>query len=534
MIWVDRLAKQIKARNRSIEWVDDMKTPSGRIHVGSLLGVVYHDLLYKALAEEGIDTKFTYVFEDHDPMDGMPSYLDPKKWEKYMGMQLYKIPSPEAGYENFAKYFALEFQEVFERINCHPKIIWMSQYYLQGKMNEVVKTALGSADKIRQIYAKHTKRELGSDWYPFNVECEKCGKIGTTKVYDWDGRQVSYRCLPEMVAWAKGCGHQGKRSPYDGSGKLPWKVEWPAKWKVIGVTVEGAGKDHMSAGGSHDISSEISEKVFEYPTPFAFAYEWFTIGGKKMSSSKGVGSSAKEVSHILPAELLRFLIVRTPANTHLDFDPVGETIPNLFDEYDRCLNAYFDKLENKVPEGKQGEVVADLARIMHFSFINNPPTKRIYLPRFRTIVNVLKTKGKNMSLDYFKNYFEKIKGSSLTSGESEVLLERIQYAGIYMQKYMQNEQVIELSDKPISAEELTSAQIKFLKELGDLLVDDLEDRDALQTRFFNLMSKNNLSPKDVFPLLYKILIGKQHGPKIADLILILGKEKVRDRIEGIT
>ena len=92
MIWVDRMVLDIKKRKSPLEWVDDMKTPSGRIHVGSLLGVVYHDLIFKALVEQGINARFSYVFEDHDPMDGMPSFLNPKEWGKYMGMQLYKIP----------------------------------------------------------------------------------------------------------------------------------------------------------------------------------------------------------------------------------------------------------------------------------------------------------------------------------------------------------------------------------------------------------------------------------------------------------
>ena len=35
MIWVDRQAKIIKDRQIPLEWVDDMKTPSGRVHVGA-------------------------------------------------------------------------------------------------------------------------------------------------------------------------------------------------------------------------------------------------------------------------------------------------------------------------------------------------------------------------------------------------------------------------------------------------------------------------------------------------------------------
>jgi len=31
----------------------------------------------------------------------------------------------------------------------------------------------------------------------------------------------------------------------------------------FGVTIEGAGKDHASAGGSYDIAMELAEKVFK-------------------------------------------------------------------------------------------------------------------------------------------------------------------------------------------------------------------------------------------------------------------------------
>src|SRR3990167_11277034 len=98
-----------------------------------------------------------------------------------------------------------------------------------------------------------------------------------------------------------------------------------------------------------------------------------------MASSKGIGTSAREMSQILPPEVLRFLIVRTPIQTALDFNPYGNTILNLFDDYDRCLNAYFDKLENKIPEGKPGEVLSDFARIADLSQVRLLPQQRIFL-----------------------------------------------------------------------------------------------------------------------------------------------------------
>lgn len=173
MIWVDRELQKIRERALALEWVDDMKTPSGRIHVGSLRGVVIHDLIYKVLLENKINTKFTYIFDDHDPMDAIPSYLEFAKWEKYAGMPLYKLPSPEKGYDSFAQFYALEFQQVFESINCHPEIIWMSQIYKSGKMNDVVREVLDKSDIIRDIYKEVTKVEKPKDWHPFNIICEK-------------------------------------------------------------------------------------------------------------------------------------------------------------------------------------------------------------------------------------------------------------------------------------------------------------------------------------------------------------------------
>jgi len=54
-----------------------------------------------------------------------------------------------------------------------------------------------------------------------------------------------------------------------------------AHWKVIGITVEGAGKDHASKGGSYDIAMTLCEEVFKYEKPFRLPYEFILIGGKK-------------------------------------------------------------------------------------------------------------------------------------------------------------------------------------------------------------------------------------------------------------
>ncbi|QQR63516.1 hypothetical protein IPH70_03330 [Candidatus Roizmanbacteria bacterium] len=218
-----------------------MKTPSGRVHVGALRGVVIHDLLYKAFTEQDDDVNFSYVFNNMDQMDAIPSYLDYEKWEKYAGMPLYKIPSPEQGFANFAEFYAKEFITVFESINCHPKIIWSSDLYESGKMNDVIREALDKAAKIRELYKTISKSVRPDNWYPFQIICENCGKVGTTSVTGWDGTNVTYVCNPEMVAWAEGCGnkvlevHSMEMANFM-EGGLASTLE------KIGVTIEGSGK----------------------------------------------------------------------------------------------------------------------------------------------------------------------------------------------------------------------------------------------------------------------------------------------------
>jgi lysyl-tRNA synthetase class 1 len=392
-------------------------------------------------------------------------------------------------------------------------------------MNGVIKEILDAASKIREIYHQISKATKPNDWYPFNVVCQKCQKIGTTYVYKWDGQYVYYRCQPRMVAWAKGCGYDGKISPFDGNGKIPWKVEWPAKWKVIGVTMEGAGKDHMSRGGSHDIASALCKEVFHYPVPYPLAYEWFTVGGRKMSSSKGVGSSAKEVASTLPPDVFRFFIVRTPIETAIDFHPYGDTILNIFDDYDRCLSSYFDKLDQRIPKGKQGEVTLDFARMIELSTGRPLPKKRILIPRFRTIVNLTKAKSNVL------NFFERKKGSALINEEKYLLEERIIYVKVYLQKYAQEKEKLMFLNQLPENFNLTENQKQYLKKLGDQLKNlNQISREQIQKIVFNILKEGNFQPKEVFKGFYQTLIGRDFGPKAADLIMDFGVGKILNRL----
>lgn len=524
MFWADRIAQEIiKSKKHKPYWVDDMKTPSGRIHVGSLRGVLIHELIFRALKNAGKDVTFTYVFEDHDPMDELPFYLDKNKWSKFLGEPLFMIPSPDKKAENFARYFAQEFRSVFEKLGCSPEIIWVSDLYKRGLMNDYIKLCLDKASTIRGIYEKLYKKKIAHDWYPFQVVCPNCGKETTTKVTGWDGKMVTFCCTSDAVVYTKGCGICGKISPFSDkkrySGKLPWKVEWGVKWKVIGVTIEGAGKDHMSAGGSHDVAKLVCQKILKYPVPYPIAYEFFLIGGRKMSSSKGLGKSAKEVSEIVPPYLGRFLFTRTDYREAIEFDPVGTmAIPDLFDEYDRCWRAYNTDSDK------------DSSRIFELSQIGRLPTQnpKLFLPRFRDIANYIQ----HPSVD-LEQKFSEIKGTKLISDELEVLRERQNYAKIWLADYAPQEyKIVIKKETPPEAKNLTSSQKKYLKELIKIL-GKAKGNLVLEKKLYEIAKSSGISTKDAFAAIYFPLLGKTSGPKAAPFLLSLDVKFVLKRFKEV-
>jgi len=518
MIWVDRMSKQI---GNQPQHIDDMFTPSGFAHMGSLRGPILHDVIYRVLKKSNKETVFTYVFNDFDTIDGLPPDLV-EKFSPYFAWPLRKAPSPVEGYKSFAEYFSSDFKKVLESMgfNAHYYSSW--DMYHEGKFNDVIKITLNNREKILNIYkeiAGYKKKSL--DWYPLQVICPQCGKLGTTKVTGWDGKLVSFICEPELVSWAKGCGYTGLISPFDGNGKLPWKVDWPANWKVLGITFEGAGKDHASKGGSYDIAFELCDKVFQYPRPYYFPYEFFLFGGKKMASSKGIGLKARDLTTILPPELARFLIVRIPPQKTLEFDPSGDAIPNLFDDYDRCLSAYYDIQENKTHSGKPGEVLMDFARIFELSEVKAHSKHRLFIPRFRVIVNLLKSRSDLLQ------FFEKQKKAPLTPEEKEILEKRQLFAQIYLKSYAQKKEEIKEMSTSSKANDLTEAQRIFLTQIVNGLENIKPDRDELQELVFSTIKKTGVKPREVFKAFYMILIGKEFGPKAADIILDVSIEKTK-------
>lgn len=526
MFWGDKLTEQIKkelqkkiASGKPLI-IRDEKTMSGRVHVGSLRGVAIHGIISEILSEQKIANKYYFEVNDFDPMDGLPVYLDQKKFESFMGMPLCNIPSPDGKAENYAEYFAEEFIGVIKKSGFNPEYYRSSDLYRKGKYNEAIRIAIENADKIREIYKKVSGSVKEENWLPIQMICQKCGKIGTTKPISFDGQEVEYICEENMVKWAKGCGYKGKNSPFDGNAKLPWKVEWAAKFKIMEVDIEGAGKDHSTRGGAREISDAISRVVFNYPPPFNIPYEFFLVGGKKMSSSKGAGSSSKEIADIVPSEILRLLLLGKDPKRVIDFIPDGDTIPILYDMYDKMAEAYFKKEEN------------DYSRIFKLIHIGSEEKmKQRFLPRFTQIAFLVQMPH----MDIYKE-IEKIKEEPLTPDDKEEMDYRADYAKAWLMKYAPEDYKYELKENeiPEAAQNFSPQQKEGLAKILEYIKSrDQLDGQELHTKVHDIKKEMDIEPKEIFSAIYLSFLGKDRGPKVGWFLSVLDKNFLEKRLEDV-
>jgi len=504
MHWADRVVQEVVASGKfKPYWVDDMKTPSGFAHIGSMLGPMVHSAIYRALRDAGHESNLTYVFNDFDPADEFPEILK-STLDGHQGKALKTIPSPDPKFDNLADYLSDDLKKSLEYLGFEARYISSWELYHQGKFDGVIKLALDNSERIQDIYQKvsgSAKKESG--WLPFQVICENCGKLGTTRVFGWDGEKVTYKCEENLVTWAKGCGHEGKISPFGGTGKLPWKVDWAAHWKVIGVTIEGAGKDHASAGGSYDIAMKICKEIFDYPEPYKLPIEFILIGGKKMSSSKGIGLKAHDLVNILPSEVARFLFINSDIAKQSNFDPVGTmAIPDLFDAYDEAW--------------QQGD------RSFVLSQISKSVGREFKAPRFRDVANYL---SQGLTEKEIKEKFE-----GVTDQDFE---ERLKYAKIWLSDYAPDEYRFDMTDRlPEKAKELTDEQKKYLGKIKEIY-NDGDSAESLQTSLYELAKQQGIKTSEAFGAIYTAFIGKSHGPRAGMLLTNFGRDKVFDRIDAI-
>jgi len=523
LFWADELATRVSGP----QVVNDSKTPSGTVHVGSLRGPVTVDVIVRALRAAGHQATLLYGIDDLDPMDSA-ALLTPDAVEGAMGRPLAHVADPaDDGHPSYARHFAQRFIDTFAGLGIQPdRYYWMSEVYASGAMDPLIRTALDRAQVVREVYRQVANVRHPDEWHPLSVICENCGRNGTTIVTGWDGDRVRYECRRDLVRWAAGCGHGGATSPFGGRAKLPFNVEWAARWSVFGVTIEPCGKDLATAGGARDRAEAVARQVFEREPPLNVPYEFLNLRGKRMSTSRGTGAAAHEIAEVVPAEQLRLLFLRPRPNQAIEFDPVGtDAIPRLFDESDRLAAAAAG-----LPV--RGELPADPARLFAAALVDPHADPAIegahYRPPFAHLALLLQLPGVDLDARLAAE-----KGAALMPAEQAIVAERAAAAAAWLDAYAPDHAriAVQRAALPPEAASLDATQRAALARLADALPPpDAWSGEALQAAIFSAASDAGLPAGRAFAGLYLAFLGRPSGPRAGWLLAALDRDFVSGRL----
>jgi lysyl-tRNA synthetase class 1 len=111
-----------------------------------------------------------------------------------------------------------------------------------------------------------------------------------------------------------------------------------------------------------------------------------------------------------------------------------------------------------------------------------------------------------------------------TAGLDKAGKERAKRVSNWLEKYAGDDMKFEVQDKV--KVKLNVKEKKALIELREVLGKKKYKEDELFNEFYKICEGVGISNKDFFNVAYRVIIGKERGPRLALLILNVGQEKI--------
>lgn len=526
VFWADQLASEAidraKRENAIVTCRSGMST-SGAKHIGNFFDITKAYIVHKAVLKKGTESRHILTHDDRDPMrtvplrlpdlDGKWMLLDEesqKKIAKYLGYPYISIPDPFDCCESWARHFARVLEDGIDALGMKINTYSTNDLYNEGKFDNYIMLALAKIEASRRI-AQRFQKTKKSDFIPFDVLCENCGRIiAKATGFDLERRKIKYECKLKALAGKykiEGCGHFGEAGFRHG--KLPWTFEWPAQWAMFSTTFEPFGKEH--AEGSWKICQEVMKQVYEQEPPIPHIYEFLLINGEKMSARRGNAFIVQEMLEIMEPEVFQFLYTkRSKKQRNVDL----KSIHLLIDEFDRAERIYFGAEEEKNETDK-----ANIMRMYESSMKAIPEKIPVRIP-YQLAVMISSMYGHDANTKNIAMAFVKTK----ISGDDIIRIDnRLALANNWIER-VAPEMRIKINEMPDLAL-LSSKEKEALKDLYKHLHPRITE-DEINTLLYDIAKKSGLG-KDFFRGCYLALISEDHGPRLATFIMAISVERVK-------
>lgn len=512
MHWADEVAQELVAKHKDAKVFTCASgiSPSGPVHIGNFREVITTYFVVKALQDLGKEVRFLYSWDSYDRFRKVSASL-PESYSKYIGMPYSEMPDPAGKEESFERAFEKPFMEAIKEMGIDADFVFQSEQYKSGRYAGNIIFALKHRKEIYDIEMSFKTQKASDEerenFYPIQVYCRKCGHDFTKVVsLSDDCTKLEYECK---------CGHKETLDlTKDFCVKLPWKVDWPMRWGVEDVMFEPGGRDHSSQGGSYQVSSEISRKIFNREPPMYRMYDFINLKGqtKKISSSSGTDMTPTTLLKVYQPEIILWMFTRFLPEKSFDI-AFDSDVLRTYHEFDRMYASY-----------KNGECDEMVKRIMELALSNTDeskfyPVDASLIASFAPIVN--------FDLDMLAELFKKI-GQPWTKEQIRPRFEKIKH---WLETYCP-EQIVKL---------LPSKNEEFIKTLNEeektwiqRLTNEIENKDLSLEEMQNLLydipklngEQDKTRQKRFFEVVYNLLLGKDKGPRLYLFLTALNKEEM--------
>lgn len=490
MQWLNKIVDELVARHPDGEIVvSSGVSPSGTYHLGTLREVLTAEAIYRELKRRGKPVKHIHVADDLDVFRKVPADV-PAEFEKYLGKPLCDVPAPDGSDQSYADFFLKDLLEAAEKLALKMEVMRAHEKYRAGFFVPAIERSLEHIDDIRGILATVSGRKLEEQWTP--IQIVEGGYLKNRPFVSIDKNQKTVTYLDKDK--------QPKTADYTkGEVKLNWRIDWPARWWLLGVKAEPFGRDHATKGGSYDTGKELVRKVFGGEPPLPIPYEFINRTGdtKKMSKSAGDTLTAADLLHVLPPELVWFFIVRYAPDKTLYFD-TGETLIRLFDD--------FAELQAKADKTGLEQQLLDFC----LTGIKDPTVSNIPFSHLITSYQAAR-RDPNKTLEVIRRTEYK----QIVDAQEAVIKRELAFIDNWLNKYAPESVKFSIDEHPSYFNEFDDKQKEFLSKLADKVEQAPPDADGewFHKAIYDLKDESNLQPQVMFGTIYKALINKTAGPR---------------------
>ncbi len=499
-------------------------TPSGTVHIGNFREIITVDLVVRALRDAGKNVRFIYSWDDYDVFRKVPGNMPkPEVLANYLRYPITSVPDTFERDENYARHHEVDIETQLPRVGIHPEFLYQSSRYQAHRYVEGLKKSLQNRELIKECLNTYRddehKMKPEDVYWPTSIFCGKCNK-DTTEITGYDGEYgVSYKC-------ECGCDETVDIREFGGI-KLGWRVDWPMRWNEEKVVFEPGGKDHISPGGSYDTAKEVSKKVFGWDAPVTMKYDFVKLKGVpgKMSSSKGKVISLVDALEVYQPEVLRYIFAQNKVDHEfsISFDL---DVLTIYEAYDRTERYVWGTEEPKEKDpAKKASLLAREKRIYELSQIDGMPAVMPYQVPFRLLTTLLQT---------YDGDVDAVIASlgDVKPEQEECLRRRAACAWYWINESAPDcaeDMRFSLRKDGSKAEDITGDMLTAVKRVRDEVVPQVgsfaTDKDCQQA-MYDIATGMGLEAKALFTALYHALIGKDQGPRLANFMKIIGKDRL--------